>query len=67
MSFTVVHFAGAVSYDGTNFMDKNMDELGELLKLPGSFNYFNFMFLYFKKLKSNKKRLKRRKKERFSL
>ena len=32
MCFTVVHFAGAVSYDGTNFMDKNMDELGELLK-----------------------------------
>ncbi|CAL1138691.1 unnamed protein product [Cladocopium goreaui] len=42
MCFTVIHFAGPVSYDGTNFMDKNMDELGELLKqaIEGSSNSF---------------------------
>ncbi|CAJ1327852.1 unnamed protein product [Effrenium voratum] len=42
MCFTVVHFAGPVSYDVTNFMDKNMDELGELLKnaMKGSKNEF---------------------------
>eukprot|EP00913_Durusdinium_trenchii_P033034 g30925.t1 len=55
MCFTVVHFAGPVSYDATSFMDwarrgagphdrkdKNMDELGELLRqaIEGSSNQF---------------------------
>jgi len=31
-SFSVIHFAGTVSYDTAHFMDKNMDELGELLR-----------------------------------
>uniref|UniRef100_A0A7S4T555 Myosin motor domain-containing protein n=1 Tax=Alexandrium monilatum TaxID=311494 RepID=A0A7S4T555_9DINO len=31
-SFSVVHFAGTVSYDTANFLEKNLDELGELLK-----------------------------------
>merc|ERR1719382_1068015 len=31
-SFAVVHFAGVVSYNSENFLDKNLDELGELLK-----------------------------------
>jgi len=31
-SFSVIHFAGTVSYDTARFMEKNMDELGELLK-----------------------------------
>eukprot|EP00439_Symbiodinium_sp_Y106_P051315 s1299_g6.t2 len=42
MNFTIIHFAGPVSYDASNFMDKNMDELGELLKqaIEGSSSQF---------------------------
>ena len=29
VSFTVIHFAGQVTYDTTSFMDKNRDELPE--------------------------------------
>merc|ERR1719362_1755128 len=41
-SFCIIHFAGTVSYDTANFMEKNMDELGELLKraLASSNNKF---------------------------
>lgn len=31
-SFAIHHFAGPVSYDGAHFLEKNVDELGELLK-----------------------------------